>query len=532
MTNSAAPHHFALKRPLDDGLLVLDYGSQYTLLIARRLRELGIYAEVIDGLAKAPPADFKFHGVILSGGPDSVYEVGARKLPAWVLESKKPVLGICYGMQLVVEAFGGTFRNAKGREYGDATLHLDRETPGPAGRIFYNLPLKQTVWMSHGDDLATMPQGFLAVGKSDDGVVEALVHKELPIACLQFHPEVDHSEHGRKILENFAREVCRATVNWDAGNMMAATLQHIKDTVKDGHVLVACSGGVDSTVAAALLAKALGPDRVTAVFCDTGLMRKNEVEWVSGALKQLGLKHVEVLRSEAKFLGALAGISDPEEKRKRIGRLFIEEFESYAKPHQVAFTHLGQGTLYPDVIESAGHGAGAKVIKSHHNVGGLPEKLALKLVEPLRYLFKDEARALGEQLGLPHDMVWRHPFPGPGLAVRILGEVTKERCDLVRDADDVFIRALKQHGLYDKVWQAFAVLLPVKSVGVMGDNRTYQMTIALRAVTSSDAMTAGVGDLPMSFLSRVAADIVNQVRGINRVVYDVTTKPPATIEWE
>ena len=313
--------------------------------------------------------------------------------------------------------------------------------------------------------------------------------------------------------------------------MVQATSDYIAKTVGKGHVLMACSGGVDSTVAAALLAKALGPDRVTAVFCDHGLMRKEEVAWVAHELKVLGLKHIEVLESSESFLSALTGVSDPEKKRKIIGLKFIEEFERYAKQHS-EFTHLGQGTLYPDVIESAGHGAGSKVIKSHHNVGGLPDKLHLPLVEPLRFLFKDEVREIGERLGLPHHLVYRHPFPGPGLAVRILGEITEERLHILREADHIYIQALRDAGLYESVWQAFAVLLPVKSVGVMGDNRTYQMTIALRAVTSSDAMTAGVSELPISFLTQVAGDIVRQVDGVNRVVYDITTKPPATIEWE
>jgi len=519
-------------RPATGGLLVLDYGSQYTLLIARRLREIGVYAEVIDGRAERPPEDFKVHGIILSGGPDSVNDADSRRIPAWVMQLGKPVLGICYGMQLLVEHFGGQLRGGKGREYGRAEMNLAPEICGPAARIFYGLPVAQTVWMSHGDDIAALPDGMVRAGLSADGVVAAICHRELAVAGLQFHPEVNHTEHGRQMLESFVREVCRAPLNWDAGSMMEATLQSIRATVEGGHALIACSGGVDSTVAAALLAKALGPERVTAVFCDTGLMRKDEVPWVAGALKRLGLRHVEVLAAEDQFLGALKGVEDPEQKRKIIGRLFIEVFERYAKAHGDAFTHLGQGTLYPDVIESAGHGAGAKVIKSHHNVGGLPEKLHLRLVEPLRFLFKDEARALGEQLGLPREMVWRHPFPGPGLAVRILGEVTRERADIVREADQVFIQALHDADLYDKVWQAFAVLLPVKSVGVMGDNRTYQMTIALRAVTSTDAMTASVGDLPIAFLSQVAAAIVKKVDGVNRVVYDVTTKPPATIEWE
>jgi GMP synthase (glutamine-hydrolysing) len=396
--------------------------------------------------------------------------------------------------------------------------------------LFSGTPSEQTVWMSHGDDATGMPDCFVTAGVSTDGVVSAVVHKDKAIAGLQFHPEVKHTDSGAEILKNFTK-ICKAPTNWDAGSRLEASKRYIRQTVGNGHVLVACSGGVDSTVAAALLASALGPERVTAVFSDTGLMRKDEVPWVATTLRKLGLKHVEVLNSAPRFLKALAGVTDPEAKRKAIGRLFIEEFEAFASKHK-EFTHLGQGTLYPDVIESAGHGAGAKVIKSHHNVGGLPEKLALKLVEPLRFLFKDEVREIGEQLGLPHDMVYRHPFPGPGLGVRILGEVTEERLHILREADAIFINGLRESGLYDSVWQAFAVLLPVKSVGVMGDNRTYQMTIALRAVTSSDGMTAGVSELPMSFLTRTAADIVKKVDGVNRVVYDITTKPPATIEWE
>jgi GMP synthase (glutamine-hydrolysing) len=521
-----------VERPVNAGILVLDYGSQYTLLIARRLRELGVYSEVIDGHQAQPPAGYDIQGFILSGGPDSVYDIGSRRIPDWVMANGKPVLGICYGMQLLVERFKGDLRGGKGREYGKAELHLRPEVKGPAGRIFYGLPVNQTVWMSHGDDIAVIPDVMEAAGFSKDGVVAAVVHKELPIAGLQFHPEVNHSEYGMAMLKNFVFEVCRMKSNWDSGCMLDATTRYIRDTVGNGHVLVACSGGVDSTVTAALLAKALGPDKVTAVFCDTGLMRQDEVAWVSGALKVLGLKHVEVLNSQATFLGKLKGVEDPEQKRKIIGRTFIEEFEGYAKNHRDEFTHLGQGTLYPDVIESAGHGAGSKVIKSHHNVGGLPETLALKLVEPLRFLFKDEARTLGEKLGLPHEMVWRHPFPGPGLAVRILGAVNKEDLNILRAADDIYIRALRTFNLYETIWQAFAVLLPVKSVGVMGDNRTYQKTIALRAVNSVDAMTATVCDLPFEFLTHVAAEIVKKVDGVNRVVYDITTKPPATIEWE
>jgi len=522
----------SVERPINSGILVLDYGGQYTLLIARRLRECGVYAEVIDGRAPAPPAGFTVHGVILSGGPDSVYENEARKIPAWVWPLGKPVLGICYGMQLLVEHFGGRLRGGKGREYGRARLSLKPELGAPAAKLFYGMPVDQTVWMNHGDDVESLPQDMLIAGVSDDGVVAAMVHRDQEIAGVQFHPEVNHTEYGKELLENFARKLCRAPVNWDSGNMLEATLAYIRNGVGQGHVLVACSGGVDSTVAAALLVKALGPKQVTAVFCDTGLMRQDEVPWVAGALTRLGLSHIEVLNSADRFLTALKEVTDPEQKRKIIGRLFIEEFERFALGHPAEFTHLGQGTLYPDVIESAGHGSGAKVIKSHHNVGGLPDKLRLQLCEPLRYLFKDEARQLGEQLGLPHAMVHRHPFPGPGLAVRILGEVTQSRLDILRAADAVFTQGLREGGFYEQIWQAFAVLLPVKSVGVMGDNRTYQMTIALRAVTSTDGMTAGVGDLPLNFLTKIAADIVKKVDGVNRVVYDITTKPPATIEWE
>ena len=517
-------------RPVDSGILILDFGSQYTLLITRRLRELGFYAEVIDGDAAQPPKDFHYHGLILSGGPDSVLEQGSRRAHDWVWESETPLLGICYGMQLIVEKFGGKVQSGKSREYGKATLNF-QSAKSPMSELFHGLAASQVVWMSHGDDLASLPAPFTLEGKTSDGVAAFIAHAEKNIAGLQFHPEVKHSQFGLEILQNFCHRICEMQPNWDHGSMLKATCDYITNEVGSGHVLIACSGGVDSTVAAALLAKALGPENVTAVFCDHGLLRKNEMEWVSEQLKILGLRHVEVLHKQDYFLNQLKGVKDPEEKRKIIGRSFIEVFEAYAKDHS-EFTHLGQGTLYPDVIESAGHGSGAKVIKSHHNVGGLPDKLALKLCEPLRYLFKDEVRALGVELGLPHHLVYRHPFPGPGLGIRILGEITKERLDILREADDIYIRALRENDLYDQIWQAFAALLPVHSVGVMGDNRTYQMTIALRAVTSSDAMTAEINHLPWEFLSSVSTEIVQKVDGVNRVVYDITSKPPATIEWE
>lgn len=521
-----------IHRPQSEGLLVLDFGSQYTLLIARRLRECGIYAEVIDGQSSSPPQGFACKGVILSGGPDSVTEAGSRRLAPWVWELNVPVLGICYGLQLLVEHFGGAVRSAAKREYGKATLLLAEECGGPAAALFANLPLRQTVWMSHGDDTGQLPRDLEAVGYTEqDRVTAAIVHKTLRVVGLQFHPEVNHTDHGAQILTQFAQELCGLQPNWHSRKMVDLVGESIKACVQKGRVLMAVSGGVDSTVAAALMGRALGPEKVTAVLIEHGLMRKDETSWVANSLRKAGFQDLHVLHREDAFLNALKGVTDPEAKRKIIGRCFIEEFEKFAKEHG-PFTHLGQGTLYPDVIESAGHGSGAKVIKTHHNVGGLPEKLALQLVEPFRFLFKDEVRLIGKELGLPHELVGRHPFPGPGMAVRVLGEITPEKLALLREADAVFIEELRGAGLYDHVWQAFAVLLPVKSVGVMGDNRTYQWTIALRAVSSSDGMTADVSDLPIAFLKHVASRIVRQVPGINRVTYDITTKPPATIEWE
>lgn len=518
-------------RPVDRGILVLDYGSQYTLLIARRLREIGVYAEVIDGMAQKPPADFAFDGIILSGGPDTVTDEGARGLPTWVIAANKPILGICYGMQLLMQEFGGKLRSGKGREYGKAQLKLTSEIPQRAGQIFYDQPALQGVWMSHGDDVVELPRDFTQIGSTDDGVCAVVVHNTKPIAGLQFHPEVQHTEYGGAILEKFTTKVCRAPLNWGSHDILDATSRYIKDTVGDGKVLMAVSGGVDSTVAAVLLNRVLGPEKVVTVFVDHGLLRKNERQWVIDNFKLMGVKGLQVLDREELFLSRLKGISDPEQKRKIIGNSFIDVFQDFAKT-LTGITHLGQGTLYPDVIESAGHGAGAKVIKSHHNVGGLPEKMHLKLVEPFRYLFKDEVRVIGTEIGINPKMVHRHPFPGPGLAIRILSDITKPDLDLLRDADQIFIDALHQEGLYESVWQAFAVLLPVKSVGVMGDNRTYQKTCAIRAVLASDGMTAGVADLPMAFLLKVADQIVRKVDGINRVVYDLTSKPPGTIEWE
>ena len=531
-------HQHQVSRPVDNGILVLDYGSQYTLLIARRLREIGLYAEIIDGAREKPPEDFHFHGIILSGGPDSVNEEGSRQLPAWVLESKKPILGICYGLQLLAQEFGGKLRSGTLREYGKAQLNLDVDHGCWASELFSKLPKQQTVWMSHGDDVENITEEFSIIGRTGDGVVAAVAHKEHPYLGFQFHPEVQHSEQGAELLKLFVSEICKAPLNWQSDEVVEATLNYVKDTVGDGKVLMAVSGGVDSTVAVALMTKALGHDRVTAVFVDHGLLRKDEAPWVKEKIESLGVNLI-VLNRAKEFYQALDGVSDPEQKRKIIGLKFIEEFEQYAKANE-GYTHLGQGTLYPDVIESAGHGAGAKVIKSHHNVGGLPDRLHLELVEPFRFLFKDEVRQVGRKIGISDELVDRHPFPGPGLAVRILGAIEEEKVKILQEADAIFIKLLREtagvyntsSSLYNEVWQAFAVLLPVKTVGVMGDNRTYQWTCALRAVTATDGMTAGVGNLPLDFLVKASDEIVRKVDGINRVVYDITTKPPGTIEWE
>lgn len=513
---------------IEGGIAILDYGSQYTLLIARKLRELGIYSEIFPGNVAMDAEDqARFSGVVLSGGPDSVGAEEALSIPAWVLASGKPVLGICYGMQLIAQHFGGEVKSGGDREYGRAHLVLE----GPQSGILEGVPADSMVWMSHGDDVSKLPDDFVCLARSESGVPAVFAHASKPIVGLQFHPEVKHTEHGQTLLKNFFHVLCKGSPNWQPADQLESTLHYIKDTVGDGKVLMAVSGGVDSTVAVALLAKALGPDQVTAVFVDNGLLRKNEVSWVEQNLRGLGVSHLEVLDRKDKFLGALKGVTDPEQKRKIIGNTFIEEFEDFAT-HHTGFTHLGQGTLYPDVIESAGHGHGSKVIKSHHNVGGLPETLKLELVEPFRYLFKDEVRSIGRQLGIASELVDRHPFPGPGLGVRILGEVSAEKVAILQEADDIFISMLRERGFYSQVWQAFVVLLPVKSVGVMGDFRTYQWTAVLRAVNATDGMTASVGDLPLEFLVAVADKIVRQVDGINRVAYDITSKPPGTIEWE
>ena len=515
------------QRPVKNGILICDFGSQYTLLIAKKLRELGIYNELVDGVAEFPPKDFNFEGIILSGGPDQISSGSGRGLPKWVLEAHKPVLGICYGMQLLVDAFNGHVKQGIEREYGQEQIVLTKESF--SNELFYETPEQQIVWMSHGDHTEVKNSELFVLAKTTNGVLASVKHHQKDIYGLQFHPEVMHTEWGALILRNFAIKICQLKEDWNTGCIISNLTEQIKNRVKNDNVLLAVSGGVDSSVAALILTKALSAKQVTCVFIDHGFMRLNEVAEVTESLKNIGLNLVVLDKSEL-FYKSLRQVHDPEEKRKKIGQLFVESFEKFAEDHQ--FSYLGQGTLYSDVIESAGHGAGSKVIKSHHNVGGLPQKLNLELIEPFRYLFKDEVRKIGESLGLPKQLIERHPFPGPGLAIRISGEVSEEKVKMLQLADSIFIESLKKEDLYKQVWQAAVILLPVKSVGVMGDNRTYQLTCVLRAVTGLDAMTAKVAELPMTFLSKIATEIVRKVDGINRVLYDVTSKPPATIEWE
>lgn len=504
-------------------IAILDYGSQYTRLITRRLRELGAFGLVYGPAATAAEVggpDLK--GVILSGGPNSVLEPGAPDLDPALLELGVPVFGICYGQQLLARNLGGQLHRAAKREYGKATITVD-----PArSAIFKGLDPEQVVWMSHGDHVEEAPQGFVPVGHSDGVPVAAMEDPARRIYGIQFHPEVTHTVHGNAILSNFLH-LCGMRLDWNAGHFIEEKLADIRRQVGDGTVVLGLSGGVDSSVAALLLHRAIGP-RLTCVFVDTGLMRKDEMTHVKEAFAPFDL-NVKWVDASSHFLGQLEGVTDPEQKRKIIGRVFIEVFEREAKGTQARF--LGQGTLYPDVIESSGIG-GAVLVKSHHNVGGLPERMAMTLVEPLRELFKDEVRKVGLALGLPEDMVWRHPFPGPGLAVRLPGVITRERVRILQEADAIFIQELKESGWYRLTSQAFAVLLPVQTVGIMGDERTYESICALRAVTSEDFMTADWARLPHDLLDRVARRIVNEVKGINRVVFDITSKPPATIEYE
>jgi GMP synthase (glutamine-hydrolysing) len=518
-------------------ILVLDYGSQYTQLICRRVREAQVYAEIIpweranELLPQRRPA-----GIILSGGPNSVYDAQAPTLPSSVLASNVPVLGICYGLQLLAYTLGGAVAPGAEREFGSALVQRSSDHPS---LLWADLPDAMPVWMSHGDRVERLPPGFAAIARSNNSPFAAVADEARRLYGIQFHPEVVHTPHGSVLLDNFAKRICGCGGDWTAGNFIQESLERIRAQVgENGHVIGGLSGGVDSAVAAALVQRAIG-ERLTCVFVDHGLLRQGEAIQVIETFQQHQGMHLVAVDAKEEFLGDLVGVTDPEQKRKRIGARFIRVFEAEAARLASAWggnspAFLAQGTLYPDVIESASshETRNARTIKTHHNVGGLPQDMTFQLVEPLRMLFKDEVRKVGEALGLPAEIVWRHPFPGPGLAIRILGEVTWERLETLRRADAIFLHELRQAGLYRLTSQAFAVLLPVRSVGVMGDGRTYANTLALRAVTTDDFMTADWARLPYDLLAHISNRIVNEVAEINRVVYDISSKPPATIEWE
>lgn len=509
-------------------IVIVDFGSQYSRLIARRVREQNVYSEIVAYDAGQDVLhDHDVIGIILSGGPNSVYDDGAPMAPAWVFDAGVPVLGICYGMQLLAHQLGGRVASGRAREYGHAVMHLN----GSQLDLFAELDAEVPVWMSHGDRIEMMPPGFRAMAYSENSPCAAMGNPDIRAYGIQFHPEVTHTPQGAQILANFVKGICGATGSWTPRNFVRDAVRRIRDQVGDGKVVCALSGGVDSSVAAVLIHRAIG-DRLTCIFVDNGLLRRGEAQRVESVFaSELGVNLRSVNGTE-RFLTALAGVTDPEEKRRRIGEAFIRIFEEQAREiGEVDF--LAQGTLYPDVIESiSAESSAAHKIKTHHNVGGLPEQMDLELVEPLRHLFKDEVRDAGRELGLPEQSVNRHPFPGPGLAIRIIGEVTYEKLQILRAADWIVIDEIKAASIYDNLWQSFAVLTDTRSVGVMGDARTYQHVVAIRAVVSSDAMTADWARLPYDTIARISNRIVNEVPAVNRVVLDVTSKPPGTIEWE
>ncbi len=511
---------------MTEKILILDFGSQYTQLIARAVREANVYCEITpyhQNIQYEPG----LKGIILSGSPFSVNEAGAPDVDIEAMVQKVPVLGVCYGAQLTAKRYGGEVAKSNKREYGRAQLRLQQTDP-----VFDGVSAQSQVWMSHSDTIKQLPAGFELLATTDSIPVAAF-RREANNTCalygVQFHPEVYHSTEGKKILRNFLVNICNCSQDWTPAHFITDTVEALKKQIGDRKVIMALSGGVDSTVAATLIHRAIG-DRLFGIFVDNGVLRKNEFESVLTTYAKLGL-NVKGVDAKENFYKALAGQTDPEAKRKAIGKLFIDTFQDEAaKLEGISF--LGQGTIYPDVIESVSVHGPSVTIKSHHNVGGLPDTMHMELVEPLRYLFKDEVRKVGRELGIPAEMIDRHPFPGPGLAIRILGEVTEEKVRLLQEADHIYIQGLKDHQLYATVWQAGTILLPVKSVGVMGDERTYEYTVALRAVTSVDGMTADWAHLPYDFLATISSEIINHVRGINRVVYDISSKPPATIEWE
>ena len=508
-------------------ILVIDFGSQFNQLIARRVRENRVYCQI------APPgvslADIKAmspQGIILSGGPASIYEAASPSVDEGIFRMGIPVLGICYGMQFMVHALGGKVQQVQKREYGFAKLEI--KTPG---RLLESVKSPTQVWMSHGDSVTGLPRGFKLLGSTSNTRIAAAAHEKKRLYGLQFHLEVAHTTRGMTILKHFVFDICGCARKWTMKSFSKEAITTISEQVGDKRVILGLSGGVDSSVAALLIHKAIGK-HLTCIFVDNGLLRKDEALKLKATFKQHLNINTRFINAQKAFLGALKGVTDPEKKRKIIGKVFMDVFEAEARKITDA-DFLAQGTLYPDVIESeSAFGGPTSVIKSHHNVGGLPKRMKLKLVEPLRYLFKDEVRQLGKTLGLPEDMVWRQPFPGPGLAIRIIGEITKKRLDVLRKVDAILLEEVRAAGYYRKLWQSFAVLLPIKSVGIMGDHRTYENIVAIRAVTSKDAMTADWAKLPHALLGTISNRIINEVRGVNRVVYDISSKPPSTIEWE
>lgn len=509
------------------GVLIIDYGSQYNQLIARRVRENKVYCQILPpnvSLKEMTALDPK--GIILSGGPSSVYLKKSPSLDRKLLNSGIPIFGICYGMQLIAQSSGGVVKKTRKREYGKTTLHISDKKD-----LFSGLPKKIISWMSHGDYVSRIPKGFRAIAHTPNTRYAAIAERGRKLYGVQFHPEVAHTEHGNEIISNFLFKICKCEKNWTMKSFIKNSISDIKKRAGKEKVMLALSGGVDSSVSAVLINKSIGKN-LHCIFVDNGVMRKGEKKRVNELFKKHFKMNLITVDAQKKFLRALKGITDPEKKRKIIGKLFIRVFEEEAKKiGKVKF--LAQGTLYPDLIESRSvFGGPSAVIKSHHNVGGLPKKMGLKIIEPLRELFKDEVRMLGKELGMPDEIVWRQPFPGPGLAVRIIGEVTEKRLNILKEVDAIIIEEAKKAGIYYKIWQSFAVLLPVKSVGVMGDERTYENVVAVRAVTSNDGMTADWAKLPYGFLEKISNRIINEVKGVNRVVYDISSKPPSTIEWE
>ncbi len=508
-------------------ILIIDFGSQFNQLIARRVRECRVYCQIVPPTISCKQVQaLKPEGIILSGGPSSIYETNSPKVDPDILNLGVPVLGICYGMQYMVHALGGEVARSTKREYGFAEFRVKKDDG-----IFKGVDQDTTCWMSHGDSITKLPSGFRITGSTENTRIAAASHTRRKLFGLQFHPEVEHTPRGKKMIRNFLTDICGCRMSWTMKSFANQAIEDIRSQVGKKKVILGLSGGVDSSVAALLIHRAIDKN-LTCIFVDNGLLRKNEAEKLKEVFKQNLHINVRFVKASGRFLKALKDVQDPERKRKIIGKIFMDVFEAEAKKIKDA-EFLAQGTLYPDIIESqSAFGGPTSVIKSHHNVGGLPKKMKLKLVEPLKYLFKDEVRKLGKTLGLPEEMNWRQPFPGPGLAIRIIGAVTAKRLKILREADDLLMAEIKSAGYYKKLWQSFAVLLPLKSVGVMGDMRTYENILAIRAVTSKDAMTADWARLPHQLLNRISNRIINEVKGVNRVVYDISSKPPGTIEWE